>query len=299
MDSTSSKPSASNPDRKPTPVIRAVGLGKAYSSGQFALRDVTIDIQRGEFVAVIGRSGAGKSTLLRCFNLLVRPTEGRLELNGQDITSASGGRLRSVRGRVGMVFQGFNLVRRLTVLQNVLAGRLQRCSGPVSIAASLFRWLPKSERAFAFECLDRVGISHLAFRRADTLSGGQQQRVAIARVLAQEPQVILADEPIASLDPESARDVMRTLRDIHETRGIPIIVNLHQVDVATEYASRILGVCRGRLSVDTQAFRLDAATVRRIYHGDPRPATGEGIESNSLNLVHKTPADVLASIAGA
>jgi phosphonate transport system ATP-binding protein len=248
-----------------TPVIRTSDLGKAYAPGQFAIRHISLDVHAGDFIAIIGRSGAGKSTLLRCLNLLIRPTEGRLELRGEDVTHSSGRRLRDVRGRVGMIFQGFNLVRRLTVLDNVLTGRLRFRTSPVASLLGALRRFPSDERERAFECLKRVNIEHLAYRRADTLSGGQQQRVAIARVLAQEPDVILADEPIASLDPQSAQAVMSTLREIHDLRGIPVVVNLHQVEIARAYASRIVGVAAGRVRVDAAPADLTPEAVLDVY----------------------------------
>ncbi len=254
-------------------VLAAHGLTKEYAPGRAAIAEVTLRFGRGDFVAVIGPSGAGKSTLLRCLNLLIRPTRGRVELLDRDITESSGGRLREVRGQVGMVFQGFNLVRRLSVLENVLAGRLRFARGPVRRFAGVLRLFPRSEREIAFACLEKVGIAEQAFKRADQLSGGQQQRVAIARVLAQEPRVILADEPIASLDPESARGVMRTLRAIHDTKGIPVIVNLHQVDVAREFGSRIVGMNAGRVCVDAAVDRVTAEDVERVY---TRGASGTG-----------------------
>ncbi len=247
------------------PIVRVTELGKAYSPGQYAIRGVNLAVAPGELAAIIGRSGAGKSTLLRCLNLLIRPTEGRIELRGVDITGASGARLREVRGRVGMIFQGFNLVRRLSVLQNVAVGRLRFRRGPFAGVLAACRWLPRHDLEHAYECLERVGIGHLAYRRADALSGGQQQRVAIARVLAQEPEVILADEPIASLDPLSARGVMETLRTIQRTRGIPVLVNLHQVEVAREFSTRIIGMAGGGIAFDVPSEDLSDHAAERLY----------------------------------
>jgi phosphonate transport system ATP-binding protein len=246
-------------------VISVKDLGKAYAPGQFAIRGVNLDVGRRDFIVIIGRSGAGKSTFLRCLNLLVRPTEGTIRLNGVDVTRCSGKQLREVRGRVGMIFQGFNLVRRLSVLDNVLSGRLRFRRSPWGLLTSMLHTHAAAERERAFECLKKVQIEHLAYRRADTLSGGQQQRVAIARVLAQEPTVILADEPIASLDPQSAESVMRTLRHIHESGGIPVIVNLHQVDIARAFASRIVGMARGSIQVDAAPSDLSESAVEAVY----------------------------------
>jgi phosphonate transport system ATP-binding protein len=251
---------------RPSAVLRVQNLSKAYTPGQYAIRDVTLSFGRDEIVAIIGRSGAGKSTLLRCLNLLVHPTQGMVELAGREVTHAYGRSLRELRGRVGMIFQGFNLVRRVSVLQNVLAGRTRFCTGPLGMVSTICHRFPMRDQEIAMECLHKVGIADLAHRRSDSLSGGQQQRVAIARVLAQEPDVILADEPIASLDPRSARAVMETLRDIHASRHVPVIVNLHQVDVAREFATRIVGMASGRVLLDTTPKALDAADVHTIYH---------------------------------
>jgi phosphonate transport system ATP-binding protein len=265
------------PSPSDKPVLELDRLGKAYAPGHFAIRGISLNVRHGEYVVIIGRSGAGKSTLLRCINLLTRPTEGAIRLAGTDVTHASGARLREVRGRVGMIFQGFNLVRRLSVLQNVLAGRLRFRSGVLGSVLATARWLPSRERDIAYSCLERVGIGHLAFRRADALSGGQQQRVAIARVLAQEPDVILADEPIASLDPLSAAGVMEALGEIRASRGIPVIVNLHQVEVAREFASRIIGMAAGAIMIDVPAAELDEREVDRLY----RKAIGAGLMDTS------------------
>jgi phosphonate transport system ATP-binding protein len=241
------------------------GLCKVYPNGTEALKDVSVTVNSGDFCVIIGLSGAGKSTLLRCMNRLVRPSSGSLSLFGEDITRVNGGQLRQVRRRVGMIFQQFNLVRRLTVLENVLVGRLRFNSHPMKRCLSMVRHFSKAEREFAFDCLQQVGIGDLAFRRADALSGGQQQRVAIARALAQEPEVFLADEPIASLDPRSSETVMQILAKIHEEKGIPVLVNLHHIDFAQRYGKRILGMSKGELIFDGTARDLDAETVSRIY----------------------------------
>ncbi|QGY39209.1 phosphonate ABC transporter ATP-binding protein [Pseudodesulfovibrio cashew] len=245
--------------------IRATNLCKVYPNGTEALKDVSLTVRDNEFVVVIGLSGAGKSTLLRSLNRLIRPTSGELALFGEDVTRVNGRRLKQVRRRVGMIFQQFNLVRRLSVLENVLVGRLRFNASPLRHGMSLLRRFPKAEREFAFDCLKQVGIEDLAFRRADALSGGQQQRVAIARALAQEPEVFLADEPIASLDPRSSELVMQTLKRIHEERGIPVLVNLHHIDFAQRYGKRILGMAKGELIFDGGCRDLNEEAVSTIY----------------------------------
>ena len=280
------------------PVIVTHGLGKTYPNGTRALVDVSLRIDAGEFVAIIGRSGAGKSTLLRCLNRLLKPTTGRYLLGGGDVTAVGGAKLRRVRQHVGMVFQQFNVVGRLSVLANVGAGRLRFCQPRwsatagvpgwrrparwgrlwLTYAASLARWLTRADREAAFEHLRQVGIAEIAFQRADTLSGGQQQRVAIARVLAQHPDVILADEPVASLDPRSAEQVMDTLREIQRSRGIAVLVNLHQVDFARRYATRILGMSHGQLVFDGPPEAVTAEVINRIYDGS---GPGERARSSS------------------
>ena len=251
--------------RKAPPAILIENLQKVYPNGTVALKDFSIRIGRDELVVIIGLSGAGKSTLLRCINRLVQPTSGRLELFGENISHVGGRSLRQVRQRVGMIFQQFHLVRRLTVLENVMVGRLRFNAGPVRHVMSLMRTLPKSEKESAFECLKQVGIADLAFQRADTLSGGQQQRVAIARALAQDPELFLADEPIASLDPRSSEVVMDTLRNIHETCNIPVIVNLHHIDFAKRYGERILGMSKGRLVFDGAVKDLTMDAIKTVY----------------------------------
>lgn len=248
-----------------SPVIRTDRLGKVYGNGTKALQDVSLSFGRDDFVSIIGSSGAGKSTYLRCLNRLIRPSAGSVELLGQDITGACGRHLKQVRRRVGMIFQQFHLVRRLTVLDNVLVGRLRFNAGPLQQGLSLLRLFPRSEREMAFDCLKQVGIADLAFQRADTLSGGQQQRVAIARTLAQKPEVFLADEPIASLDPRSAETVMEILSHIHETKKIPVIVNLHHIDFAKRYAKRVVGMAGGRVVFEGKSSDLTRDVIMPIY----------------------------------
>jgi len=214
---------------------------------------------------MIGSSGAGKSTFLRCLNRLTMPSEGTIQLYGNDITYVGGARLKQVRQRVGMIFQQFNLVPRLSALDNVLAGRLRFNRSPLRYGLSILRLFPKSEKEIAFECLRSVGVEHLAFQRADTLSGGQQQRVAIARTLAQEPNVFLADEPIASLDPYSAEKVMEILLEINQTHNIPVIVSVHHINFALRYGKRVIGLANGEIVLDGSGKDLTPETTAWIY----------------------------------
>ena len=229
-----------------------------------ALSDVSFTVGAGELITVIGPSGAGKSTLLRCLNRLIEPTEGAITFCGRDITHLPNGKLREVRREIAMIFQNYNLVYRLTAIQNVLHGRL----GYKNALAGSLGLYTEEEKARAFELLDEVGLGEFAYRRADQLSGGQKQRVGIARSLMQEPKVMLCDEPIASLDPKSSRMVMETLRRLTRERGITCIVNLHQVDFALEFSDRIIGLRAGEKVFEGTPAETTAAVIRRIYEGD-------------------------------
>jgi phosphonate transport system ATP-binding protein len=242
-------------------VIRVRGLRKEYSGGSPALDGIDLDIGRGEFVALIGPSGAGKSTLLRCLNGLVTPTAGQVEVDGVAVTGATPEALRRVRTRVGFVFQQFNLLRRLTVLENTVLGRLALTGR----WRSLIGWFEPADLARAEATLGRVGLVGLATRRIDTLSGGQQQRVAIARALVQGPAVILADEPMASLDPALAHTVMELLRRINQEDGITVITSLHVLELAQAYGQRIIGLHQGRVVHDGPPASLDRAATARIF----------------------------------
>ncbi|MGN6565194.1 MAG: phosphonate ABC transporter ATP-binding protein [Thermomicrobiales bacterium] len=229
-----------------SPAIRVRNLSKQYPGGPLAMRDVSLDVPRGQFVAVIGLSGAGKSTFLRSLNRLVDPTSGTIHINGVDVTAARGRELRHIRRRIGIIFQQFNLVRRLSVEQNVLSGRLGYQSGWRAAVPAFTH----EDRVVAVQALERVGLGERRFARADALSGGQQQRVAIARALAQNPEIMLADEPVASLDPETSKTVLGYLRQVNQEDGITTLVNLHQLDYAREYADRIVGFREGRIVFD-------------------------------------------------
>ena len=223
-----------------------------------ALEDVSLEVLRGQFVCVIGPSGSGKSTLLRCINRLVEPDSGRILLDGVDVLGLSGAELRRARRSVAMVFQQFNLIRRSSVLDNVLAGRLGHLSSPLA------RFSP-ADRAMAWRNLQRLEIEEKATVRADQLSGGQMQRVALARALAQEPRIMLADEPVASLDPETANVVLDYLRDINERDGITVVCAMHHLELAKRYAGRILAMRGGRLVYDGPPQEMDETAYRRIY----------------------------------
>jgi phosphonate transport system ATP-binding protein len=226
-----------------------------------ALSSIALRIPAGQMVGIIGRSGAGKSTLLRLINRLVEPSAGRIVWKGSDTTALNGRALLGWRARCAMIFQQFNLVPRLDVLTNVLLGRISYHS----TLPSLFKHFSEKERALAVLALERLDCAPLALQRAETLSGGQQQRVAIARALMQEPEIVLADEPIASLDPRSAILVMQAVRRINKEDGITVLCNLHTLDTARQYCDRIVGIAAGEIVFDGPVSSLSAAAVRRIY----------------------------------
>jgi phosphonate transport system ATP-binding protein len=230
-----------------------------------AVDGVRLVIPDGQMVGVIGRSGAGKSTLLRMINRLTEPSEGRVLFGGRDMSALSGTALRRWRTDCAMIFQQFNLVQRLDVLTNVLVGRLNHRPGVLGTLSSLLKAFTAEERAMAIRALDRFDLASVALQRAETLSGGQQQRVAIARALLQEPKVILADEPIASLDPRNARVVMDALRQVNREDGITVLTNLHHLDTARQYCDRIVAMQSGRVVFDGTPAELTSARVREIY----------------------------------
>jgi len=230
-----------------------------------AVDDVRLVIPDGQMVGIIGRSGAGKSTLLRMVNRLTEPSEGRILHDGADVTALRGAALRRWRTDCAMIFQQFNLVQRLDVLTNVLVGRLNHRSGAFATITSLFKMFTAEERAMAIRVLDRFDLAEVALQRADTLSGGQQQRVAICRALLQEPKLILADEPIASLDPRNAKTVMDALRQVNREDGITVLTNLHHLNTARHYCDRIVAMQAGRVMFDGPPEGLTAARVQEIY----------------------------------
>src|SRR2546428_13882464 len=245
-------------------VLSIQNLVKVYPSGTRAIDDVTLDIQHGEFVVLIGLSGSGKSSLLRCINRLVEPTSGRVIFEGADITRARGGELRRIRRRIGMIFQQFNLVRRTSVLSTRVAGRL----GYRSAWRTIIGRPSREDVAAAFENLGRVGIADKAFARADALSGGQQQRVGIARALMQHPELMLADEPVASLDPATSHSVMKYLEEINKKDGITVICSLHFLSLARRYGSRVVALKGGKVAFDGRPAEIDERRFKEIYGED-------------------------------
>ncbi len=248
-------------------VIGAERLTKTYRLDVTALAGVSFSARPGEFVAVLGPSGAGKTTLFRCLTGLTRPDAGAVVLDGRDICHMRRTELRAARRDIALIFQQFNLIRRLTAVQNVLAGRL----ASVPTWRVLSRRFARPDRQLALRCLDAVGLLDRAHARADQLSGGQQQRVAIARALAQEAKVILADEPVASLDPESAATVLDTLHRVAKA-GVAVVASLHQVHLAMTYADRIVALRAGRVIADAPAASLDARAIEQIYAKNGEPA---------------------------
>jgi phosphonate transport system ATP-binding protein len=237
------------------------GLSKTYKTGDAALRDVSLSVPKGQIMGLIGPSGAGKSTLIRCINRLVEPTGGKVLLGDVDLARLGKSDLRRQRRRIGMIFQEYALVERLTVMENVLSGRL----GYVPFWRSFMRKYPPSDIQRAYQLLDRVGLMEHADKRADALSGGQRQRVGIARALAQDPELLLVDEPTASLDPKTSRQIMRLLTEICTERGLPAIVNIHDVPLAQQFMQRIVGLRAGQVVFDGTPDQLSHEALTAIY----------------------------------
>lgn len=253
-------------------------LVKVYDSGERALRGVSLDVTGSEIVSIIGPSGAGKSTFIRCINRLTEPTSGTVWLDDVEVTALAKNDLRAARRDMGMIFQEFNLVERLTVMENVLSGRL----GYVSTWRAFRRKFDQSDIQRAYEVLERVGLDGHENDRADELSGGQRQRVGIARAVIQRPKILLVDEPTSSLDPETSRAVMDLLTDIAKEDDIPVLINIHEVNLAEEYAERIVGLREGEIVFEGPAADLTEATKDLIYKGSPIPeATEMAAESGS------------------
>jgi phosphonate transport system ATP-binding protein len=242
-------------------MLRVENLTKVYPNGTQALKNVSFEVADGEFLAVIGLSGSGKSTLLRCINRLIEPTSGKIYWNGMDVTAASSADIRKIRRQIGMIFQQFNLVKRSSVFTNVLSGRL----GYANTFSSLFHIFSEDDRKLAVSSLDQVGLADKANVRADSLSGGQQQRVGIARALMQNPKLILADEPVASLDPVLAHSILKYLEQLNKERGITVLCSLHFLDLVHRYATRAIALKDGELVFEGLPKEIDDAQFKAIY----------------------------------
>lgn len=243
------------------PILKFDNVSKRYPNGVHALKGVSFEVCEGEFISVIGPSGSGKSTLLRAVNRLIPISGGTVWLDGQAVSDLRGKSLRRLRRKVGMIFQNYNLVYSLSVLQNVLHGRLGYMSG----VKGVFGLYSEEDKQDGLNLLEELGLTDFAYNRAGDLSGGQKQRVGIARAVMQGPKLLLCDEPIASLDPSSAKTIMDLLRDMARKRNIACIVNLHQLDVALKYSTRIIGLSKGEIVFDGRPEELDDATIERIY----------------------------------
>ncbi|MCK1976194.1 phosphonate ABC transporter ATP-binding protein [Jeotgalicoccus huakuii] len=247
------------------PVIMSIeNLNKEYSKGKTVLKDVNFDIKKGELLSIIGPSGAGKSTLLRSINRMIEPTSGKIDFDNKNITKIKGKELRKMRTNIGMIFQHYNLVDRLSVFENVLHGTL----GYKNSIQGIFSMYTESEKEEALDIITELGIQDHIYKRCDELSGGQKQRVGIARALVQKPKIILCDEPIASLDPSSSRIIMEHLRKICNEKGITVIVNLHQVDVAKNYSDRIIGLNSGEVVFNGHPNEINKEVIQKIYGTD-------------------------------
>jgi phosphonate transport system ATP-binding protein len=250
-------------------MLRINGLTKRYRTGDLALKGIDLDVPDGQVMALIGPSGAGKSTVIRCINRLVEPTAGTVALNDTEITGLGSAELRRVRRRMGMIFQEYALVERLTVMENVLSGRL----GYVGFWQSWLRRFPQSDITEAFRLLERVGLDHMANKRADELSGGQRQRVGICRALIQNPELLLVDEPTASLDPKTSRQIMRLIKELCAERKLSAIINIHDVMLAQMFAERIVGLRLGEIVYDGPPDKLTPAVLTSIYGEEDWSAT--------------------------
>ena len=243
------------------PILEFQNVSKVYNNVTKALTDVSFTVDEGEFVAIIGPSGSGKSTILRCINRLVDATQGVITFDGHDVNNAGKRAMRQIRTRIGMIFQHYNLVDRLSVVENVLHGKL----GHKSAIGGAVGHYTESEKENAFGILAKLGLTEQAYKRCDELSGGQKQRVGIGRSLMQEPRLILCDEPIAALDPSSSKVIMDYLSDINAAMKLTCICNLHQVDVALKYAKRIIGITAGQIVYDGPPDKLSSAKIHEIY----------------------------------
>ncbi|WP_018698478.1 phosphonate ABC transporter ATP-binding protein [Amorphus coralli] len=259
-------------------MLKISKLVKRYGNGDPVLKELDLEVPGESVVSIIGASGAGKSTLLRCINRLVEPTSGTIELNGVELTRLRGRELRMARRRIGMIFQSFNLVDRLTVMENVQSGRL----GYLPLWRAAFRRYPREDIRRAYELMERVGIAHYANKRADELSGGERQRVGVVRALMQNPEILLADEPTASLDPKTSEQIMDLLRALSREYELPVLINIHNVTEAKQYTDRIVGMRYGRIMFDDVPDALDADAMEQIYAGVPAEERGEGADPQMM-----------------
>lgn len=275
------------------PVLRIEQLVKQYPTGDTALRGVSCTVSEGEVIALIGPSGAGKSTLIRCVNRLVEPTSGKIWLGDMEITSLSHRQLRRVRRRIGMIFQEFALVERLSVMENILSGRL----GYVNFWQSWFRRFPQADIDQAFMLLERVGLSEFVDKRADELSGGQRQRVGIARALIQSPNLLLVDEPTASLDPKTSRQIMRLITELARERGLAVIINIHDVPLAQMFVQRIIGLRSGEIVYDGPPDSLTPERLTDIYGAEDWGTSQMSGAEQEPNQHERLPEELLLTAA--
>ncbi|MFN2311372.1 MAG: phosphonate ABC transporter ATP-binding protein [Spirochaetia bacterium] len=269
-------------------MLQFTNLSKTYDDGTQALKEVSFSVEPGEFLVVIGLSGSGKSTLLRCTNRLIEPTSGSITWDGLDITGADGAQLRTIRRRIGMIFQHFNLVKRLSVINNVLSGRL----GYLDTWKSMLYRFDSEDQTRAFRALERVGLTEQTYKRASELSGGQQQRVGIARALMQQPEIILADEPVASLDPVLAHTILGYLERLNKEDGITVICSLHYLDLVQRYATKVIGLRDGRV-----VYRGTSEDIRTMTDAEFKDIYGQEAERVGAGLAALTPSS--ASPTGA
>ncbi len=258
-------------------MLEIIRLSKVYPTGTVALKEVSFTVDDPQVVTIIGPSGAGKSTLIRCINRLVEPTSGKVMLDDIDVRSLNRRELRKVRRRMGMIFQEYNLVERLSVMENLLSGRL----GYVSFWKTYRRKFPPEDVVAAFELLDRVGLSGYQDTRADSLSGGQRQRVGISRALMQQPDLLLVDEPTASLDPKTSRQIMRLLVELAHERGTPALVNIHDVSLAQSFSDRIIGLTEGQIVFDGTAKQVTTQVLTEIYGEEDWSTTIQKVEEEN------------------
>ena len=258
-------------------MLEIIRLSKVYPTGTVALKEVSFTVDDPQVVTIIGPSGAGKSTLIRCINRLVEPTSGKVMLDDIDVRSLNRRELRKVRRRMGMIFQEYNLVERLSVMENLLSGRL----GYVSFWKTYRRKFPPEDVVAAFELIDRVGLSGYQDTRADSLSGGQRQRVGISRALMQQPDLLLVDEPTASLDPKTSRQIMRLLVELAHERGTPALVNIHDVSLAQSFADRIIGLTEGQIVFDGTAKQVTTQVLTEIYGEEDWSTTIQKVEEEN------------------